>query len=173
MPNFWRYVSDSVYDIAVMTRNTSMMCSDNIDYDNPVLGDQLSINNQFSIPLTMSDAESNGWVMGNCISKMGIHHAYDLLQPGGQTWNSSSLVPVLPMYSPETGGVNAVLFAFPHLEMIEIFGEWEGPFTPGLFCKNWCANSGCMWPDVTVWTTMHWMFHDPSLNNCNGAKCSL
>jgi hypothetical protein len=250
---FWRPVSDGVFDITISTRDPSVMCSyDIFDYENVIgrvffsfsscscshyllspflflarsarplfpsppmqkerknlhhviLGDRLMINQEFNIPLTMGDAEKAGWVMGNCINKMGIHHAYDLNQPGGQTWNVSSLVPVQPMYNVETEAISAVLFWMPDLQNIEPLGDWEGrlrtqkdttnscffflllpnsylllsfspsegPFVVDLFCKNWCANSGCTFSDVTVFTTMHWMFTDPDLNSCTGAPCSL
>lgn len=170
---FWRYVSDEVYDIIISTRDTSLMCSGDTDPYNPYLGDRLMINQQFEIPLTMSDAENAGWVMGNCITKMGIHHAYDLNAPGSQTWNVSSLVPVLPMYNADTQAVSAVLFWMPDLQDIEPLGEWEGPFIPSLFCKNWCSDSGCNFDGVTVFTTNHWMFTDPDLNTCGNAPCAL
>lgn len=41
---------------------------------------------------------------------MGIHHAYDLAAPGKQTWNPTTLVPVMPMYDAKRTTINAILF---------------------------------------------------------------
>jgi len=164
-------LGDGSYDIVVQTRDPSMICSGATD--NNKLGDRLVINGHMTIPTTKPAAQSVGWVEGNCIPKMGIHHAYDLNQPSSQTWNASSLVPILPMYSPQSGHVTAVLIASPDAQRIEPFGDWEGPFINSLFCKNWCANTGCTFPGVTLWTTMHWLFEDPTTNTCNGAKCTI
>jgi len=145
-----------------------------MDEQNPVLGDQVSINNQFTIPLTSDEATKAGWVMGDCIPDMGIHYAYDLNEPGSQTWNTSSLVPALPMYNPENGYINAVLVSIPDLQVYEPFGEWEGPFLPSMFCGNWCSQSGCDFSSqATVFSTLHLFFRDPHLNDCTGAPCKL
>eukprot|EP01102_Stenamoeba_stenopodia_P002576 TRINITY_DN12433_c0_g1_i2.p1 TRINITY_DN12433_c0_g1~~TRINITY_DN12433_c0_g1_i2.p1 ORF type:complete len:298 (-),score=61.26 TRINITY_DN12433_c0_g1_i2:141-995(-) len=174
IPAFWRPVEDleNAYDITVSFRNSSLMCTDAYDNEH-ILGDQLTINGNFDIPLTMTSAEQAGWLMGNCIDKMGIHHSYDLNAPGSSTWNVSSLVPVMPMYHPDTDEITAVLFLMPDLQYVEPLGDWEGPFIPSVFCKNWCSNSGCEFYDVDVFTTMHWMFKDPDLNTCTDAPCSL
>lgn len=165
-------VSSGVYDIYITTRSQKMICSSTMDEDVPI-GDRLNINGQFSIPLTMADAESSGWVMGNCIYEMGIHHAYDLSAPGNMSWNPSTLVPVMPMYDAVTHNINAVLFNVWNYQYTEPLGVYEGPFTSGLFCDNWCANSGCNWRGIDIWTTLHWHFVDPSSISCSGAPCVL
>jgi len=163
--------ADQAYDLILITRDPSMICSG--DTDDNVLGDRLLINGNVEIPLSMDDAQAAGWVEGNCIPKMGVHHAFDLDYPGSQSWNYASLVPVLPMYNPQTRQVSAVLLASSDAQRIEPFGDWEGPFINALMCKNWCANTGCTFPGVMLWTTMHWLFEDPSLNQCTGAKCII
>jgi len=170
---YWMSTDSDVeaYDLILQTRDPGMICSGATD-DN-VLGDRLIINGIMEIPLDMPDAQSAGWVEGNCIPKMGIHHAYDLNFPSSQSWNASSLVPVLPMYSPSTGAITAVLLASTDAQRIEPFGDWEGPFINMLFCKNWCANTGCTFPGVGLWTTMHWLFEDPKSNVCDGAMCVI
>jgi len=171
---YWMAADDQgeSYDLILQTRDPSMICSG--DTDSNVLGDRLVINGIMEIPLTMPAAQTAGWVEGNCIPKMGIHHAFDLNYPSSQSWNASSLVPVLPMYSAQTGAVTAVLLASSDAQRIEpLFGDWEGPFINPLFCKNWCANTGCTFPGVMLWTTMHWLFEDPSLNTCDGAMCVI
>jgi len=162
---------DQAYDLILQTRDPSMVCSG--DTDSHAVGDRLLINGIMNIPLIMDDAQSAGWIEGNCIGKMGIHHAYDLNYPFSQSWNVSSFVPVMPMYHPQTRHVTAVLLASSQAQRIEPFGVWEGPFINAFFCKNWCANTGCTFPGVMLWTTMHWLFGDPSLNQCAGAKCVL
>jgi len=164
-------VDEESYDLILQTRDSSMICSG--DTDSNLLGDRLVINGIMDIPLSMPSAQLAGWVEGNCIPKMGIHHAYDLNFPSSQSWNASSLVPVMPMYSPQTGAITAVLLASSDAQRIEPFGEWEGPFINMLFCKNWCANTGCTFPGVMLWTTMHWLFEDPKLNTCDGAMCVI
>jgi len=170
---YWMANTDGEsYDLILQTRDPSVMCSGATDSD--VLGDRLVINGVMEIPLQMNAAQTAGWVEGNCITKMGIHHAYDLNYPFSQSWNASSLVPVMPMYSPQSGAITAVLLASTDAQRIEpFFGDWEGPFINSLFCKNWCANTGCTFPGVMFWTTMHWMFEDPKTNVCDGAKCVL
>jgi len=165
-------VGDGSYDLILTTRDPATICTGATDTAN-VVGDRLLINGQMSIPLVMSAAQQAGWVEGNCINKMGVHHAYDLNAPSQQTWNASSLVPVLPMYNPVSGHITAVLLASTDAQRVEPFGDWEGPFINALMCKNWCANTGCTFPGVTFWTTMHWLFEDPTLNVCTGARCVL
>jgi hypothetical protein len=164
--------ADGSYDLILQTRDANMICSGETDTN--LLGDRLWINGIMEIPLAMSAAQAVGWVEGNCIPKMGIHHAFDLNYPFSQSWNASSLVPVMPMYSPQTGAITAVLLASTDAQRIEpVFGDWEGPFINMLFCKNWCANTGCTFPGVGLWTTMHWLFEDPKDNVCDGAKCVI
>jgi len=173
VPDYWVPVdgADGVYDLILQTRDSDFICSG--DTDDNLLGDRVSINGIMDIPLVMDDAQTAGWVEGNCIPKMGVHHAFDLNAPGDQTWNASSLVPVLPMYHPQTRAITAVLLASTDAQRIEPFGDWEGPFINMLMCKNWCANTGCTFPGVGLWTTMHWLFEDPSLNQCAGANCVI
>jgi len=174
VPHFWVPVpGEKAHEILISTRNTSIMCSGHYDSRNGALGDRLWINQRFHIPDTARLAKSAGWVPGNCINQMGTHYAYDLNKPGYQTWNVSSLVPVMPMYNVATERISAVLFWSPHLERYEVLGPWEGPFIPTLFCGNWCAHTGCHFPGVHVFSTLHWMLTNPSQNNCHGAPCSL
>jgi len=171
VPDYWMQNDDGSYDLIIQTRASNFICSGNTDEN--LLGDRILINGQQNIPLSMPVAQGAGWVEGNCIPKMGIHHAYDLHAPGNQTWDYTSLVPVLPMYSAQTGAITAVLIASSDAQRIEPFGDWEGPFINYLFCKNWCSGTGCDFKGVSLWTTMHWLFEDPSLNTCTGAKCSI
>jgi len=172
IPNYWVPNDDGKsFDLILQTRDPASICSGATDSN--VLGDRLWVNGNFNIPLSASEAQNVGFVEGNCIPKMGIHHAFDLNKPFDQTWNYTSLLPVLPMYSASSGAITAILIASSDAQRIEPFGDWEGPFINYLFCKNWCANSGCTFPGVNLWTTMHWLFGDPALNQCTGAMCSI
>ena len=115
---FWRKVSGTVedYEIYIRTRDPKYMCSGAKSLD--VLGDRLEINSFFSIPLNASQAAKEGWVPGNCIGEMGVHHAYDLAAFGRNTWNASTLVPVMPMYDAQRTTINAILFNVPHFEWV-------------------------------------------------------
>jgi len=159
------------YDIYLQTRSPSTLCSGAPDSN--AVGNTLNINGNFPIPLNMSVAEEAGWVSGNCIYQMGIHHAYDIAQPFNQTWDASTLVPVMPMYEPTTGNINAILINIWNYQRTEPIGVCEGPFTSGLFCKNWCANTNCHFDGVSIWTTLHWHFVDPSTISCSAAPCQL
>jgi hypothetical protein len=61
----------------------------------------------------------------------------------------------------------------PAWRQTEPLGMFEGPFTSGLFCKNWCANSKCAFDTVGIWTTMHFHFVNPASISCSGAPCVL
>jgi len=167
-------LGDNSFDMMLTTRGTdpNVVCGSEIASE--LIGNQLNIwGNVQSIALNMTAAEAGGWVMGNCIPKMGMHHAYDLNAPGSQTWNYQSLVPVQPMYDGITQNLNAVLINVPAMQLTEPIGELEGPFINMLFCKNWCANTGCDWSGVTVWTTLHFHLVPIDSISCDGAPCSL
>jgi len=159
------------YDIFLTTRNPSSICSSQTYQE--VLGDQVHVGGVFPVPLSESVAQSDGWVMGNCIGRMGIHYSFDLASPGNQTWNASSQVPVLPMYDAKRHTINAILINVWNWQKTEPLGVFEGPFIPYLYCLNWCADSGCNWPQVSLWTTLHWHFVDPASISCDGAPCAL
>jgi len=172
---YWRDsgADDGSYDLWFATRDPAIVCSG--DSAPEVIGDRLNIWDVQSIPLNMSSAQANGWVEGNCIPLMGIHHAYDLNAPGTNTWNWMSLVPVQPMYDSLAEGnpLNAVLVNIPQLQLTEPLGQCEGPFGNDKFCLNWCENTGCTWSGPSDWVTMH--FHIvPILSiSCSGAKCNI
>lgn len=195
---FWRRVAgqSDTYDIYIRTRDAKFMCSGAKSLD--VIGDRLEINSFFTVPLNQSVAVKQGWAPGNCIGRMGIHHSFDLAAFGGNSWNASTLVPVQPMYDAQRHTINAILFNMPHAEYVRLYwpsappqqirsisltiislqtepiGMFEGPFTNGLFCKNWCADSGCTFDiGFHLWSTMHFHFVDPSTISCTGSPCVL
>jgi len=166
-------------DLFVSFRDPSTVCGNNgtsTPQGSFTLGDRVLVGSKrFPVPLNAADAKMAGWTEGNCIPHMGIHYAYTLGGNVGQSgkWNSTSLFPIMPMYDAQTGNINAILVANPHLANVFPLGWWEGPFINMLMCKNWCANSGCGFADTHVWTTMHFMFRDSNSISCAGAKCSL
>lgn len=152
----------------ISTRNVSSVCTQQ-RFDAPI-GDRLSINGNFEVPVTQSAAEDAGWLPGNCIPRMGTHHSYNL-NPS-DPFAVESMVPVIPMYNPADGKVAAVLFEWPYPQKNGLTGPWEGPFGNNLFCANWCKDSGCSFGD-DVMSSMHWLFGDPSSVKCAGAKCII
>jgi len=177
-PAFWKPVDgqDGAYDLFVLFRNH--LCTTG-NTSSSVLGDFVSINGNFTIPLWLSQAASMGFYPGNCIKKMGSHQWYDLASPGSMTWDANTMLPILPMYlnsGPQAGFLHAILIATPRLQWVEPIGDYEGPFPSFLFCKNACAKDQSACSDFTnagIWSTMHWEFSDPSLATCENAPCSL
>jgi len=161
------------YDLVVMFREASKSCVRTNFAE--TLGDRVVVgtSQKMTLPLTGTDAKSKGWVQGNCIPSMGTHYNLDLKAPGRQTWNSSTLFYVTPMYDHDTGSINAILVSSPHLCKIWPLGPWEGPFPNPLFCKNWCANTGCTFSGTMIWSTSHFWFRDPHKIDCTGTKCKL
>jgi len=174
VPRFWKPVAGvpGAYDLSISFRKASTMCSGSTNKE--VLGDQVSINNDYLIPENSDIATAAGWVMGDCISQMGIHYSFDLnAQHGKMTWNSSSLLPIMPMYGVNDKQIKAVLIATPTYQYTFPLGEFEGPFTNGLFCFNWCPNTGCTFSGTSVWTTFHWLFTNYAEVSCTGAPCAF
>jgi hypothetical protein len=171
--------SAAVYDLFVLFRASEMLCSGKTD--SRPLGDRVSINGNFTVPLDNATAAAKGFYPGNCIKKMGTHWWYDLETHPRMSWNAQTLLPVLPMYlnapGPHQGKIHAVLVATPNAQRIEPFGDYEGPFTSKLFCLNACKKDGAECDKFSnvggLWTTMHWEFSDPALATCEHAACAL
>jgi len=170
-PEYWKMTGNNQFDLTVYTRELATLCGS--DAQPEPLGDRVLVAGTLNVPLTMGEAESAGWYQGNCIPEMGIHHSFDLNAPGNMSWNASSLIPIMPMYDAVNQSINAVLFNIPDWQHTEPLGDWEGPLLPFLFCKNWCSTSGCQFPGVTTFSTMHWLFVDPSSISCSGAACVI
>lgn len=117
------------------------------------------------IPLTDRLALSKNWTSGGCISGMGRHWGYDYLSRPHLSGHAATLMPVIPMY--HDGFISAVLIFTQHPQEIYPLGQWEGPFIPWLFCKNFCSED-CMKHEssLSLFTTLHFLFHDAALNTC-------
>jgi len=161
-------------DIFVQFRDPSTVCGTNFAMGNGV-GDRIVVGSkQLRVPLNATDAKMKGWMEGDCIPGMGIHYSMNLGGPLGKgNWNASSLFPIMPMYDAQSGNINAILIANPHLANAFPLGWWEGPIPNILMCKNWCSTSGCGFVDTLIWSTMHFWFRDHSGISCTGARCSL
>eukprot|EP01128_Nolandella_sp_AFSM9_P004710 TRINITY_DN2157_c0_g1_i1.p1 TRINITY_DN2157_c0_g1~~TRINITY_DN2157_c0_g1_i1.p1 ORF type:complete len:284 (-),score=57.95 TRINITY_DN2157_c0_g1_i1:49-900(-) len=164
---------ERIWLLNVMFRSKDQRCSSATSA--LPLGEQVSITltkgGEFMIPLNRSVATNEGWVEGNCIKKMGIHYSFDIGNPGKVTNNVQTLLPLLPMYSSTTNQITAILVNSHAIERVYPLGAWEGPFPFNLFCKNWCADSGCKLPGT--WSTMHWLFRNPADQKCTSARCKL
>jgi len=172
VPDFWRPVQgqSNQYDIGIIFRSNDLLCSGMKSAE--VLGDRLFINGITPIPLDSKSATQQGWTEGACINEMGTHYSYDLAGSGGRmTWNSSTLLPVMPMYGVNDYQVKAILIATPSWQYTYPIGSYEGPFNNYLFCFNWCSDSGCTFSGTEVWSTFHWLFTDYKEVQCTGAKC--
>jgi len=178
-------IGNTCSEITVVFRDVNTLCNGSLTAD-PIMsaddasvtsiGDRLSVGRTaFNIPLTSSEAQSKGWLEGNCIGHMGIHHSYISGRSGANgPWKSANMLPIQPMYDSTTGHINAILVQNPHPSThVTPIGDWEGPFINMLFCKNWCKNTNCGFSDTNIWTSMHFFFRDSKSINCNHARCSL
>jgi len=173
IPKYWVPVDgiNNTYDISLIFRDPSYMCSGEVSPY--VLGDRISINNNIPLPQTSDDATSQGWVAGACITEMGIHYSLDISSPGMMTWNSSTLLPVMPMYGVDDHQIKAILINSATFQYTEPIGEFEGPFNNAFFCLNWCSDTGCTFSGTDIWTTFHWLFTNYKDVSCAGAPCKL
>jgi len=169
---YWQQVADGQYFISVTFRNSSIMCSGDVDDDLP-LGDQLVINANGvadSIPLLESDAQDALFTKGSCFYGMGFHWSYDLSSAPNMSWTAANLLPIVPMYS--DGVINAFFFASPLVQQSLLSNNmWDPvPFIDSLMCKNWC-DSDCHWSDTSFWSTGHIYLRDYTQATCsNGCK---
>jgi hypothetical protein len=172
VPKFWEPVSSGVYRTMMSLRNQSASCSSTSESSAP-LGTRLSINQHFDIPLTQAEADRAGWLMGNCIPKMGIHYSYNIAPGASHSFALDTMLPTMPMYNPATGRVAAVLYLWDAPQQNGLIGPWEGPFDNNLFCLNWCKNSGCAFDGDTI-SSMHWLFGDYAHVSCKAnATCVI
>jgi len=172
IPSFFVPVTgkSNAYDISLMFRSSEYMCSG--QKSNYILGDRVSVNNKYEIPQTSDDATSKGWMPGACISEMGTHYSFDLSSGNGKmTWNSSNLLPVMPMYGVHDKNIKAILIASTTWQYTYPIGEYEGPIDNLIMCGNWCSGSGCTFSGTDIWSIFHWFFTDYEEVNCDGATC--
>jgi len=177
---------NSCSEITVVFRDPTKLCNGSVSDEALASADEASLTSigdrvvvgsgsrALSVPLYSTAARAAGWLEGNCINHMGVHHSF-IWGRNGTTgpWKAGKMLPVQPMYDATGGHINAILVQNPHPSThITPVGDWEGPFINALFCKNWCSTSKCGF-DAKVWTTMHFFFRDAKPINCNHARCSL
>jgi len=160
--DYWIQTDEGTYELIVSTRNASAqdLCSTGQSWE--PIGDSLIVAQEtmaFPVPLYADDAAAQGWTNGSCLPRMGTHAAWDVT--GTMTWNTSTLLPVMPMYW--GGSLQTLLVNTPHLELVWPVGSFEGPFTSTLFCLNFCG--ACDF-QASGWATMHFFFRNPSLVDC-------
>jgi len=169
---YWQEVAEGQYFISVTFRNSSIMCSGDVDDELP-LGDQLVINADslaYEIPVLESDAVEANFTKGSCFYGMGFHYSYDLATAPIMSWSAANLMPIVPMYY--NGAINAFFFATPVVQQGLLNNNMWDPvaFIDSLMCKNWC-DSECTWTDTLLWSTGHFYLHDYTQVTCsNGCK---
>ena len=171
---------DGVYYVSVGFRSATDACS-NYTFAQP-LGDRLVIHPTgvaMSLPLTASDASSQGWVVGSCFGGMGRHWFLDLSSPGSMTWRSDWMLPVVTMYDEDspspTGNINAIFFASRVVQQSLVppaTNQWEPVPLPNLLmCKNFC-NSSCTFYDTSFYSTLHIYMNNRSRITCHNG-CTI
>jgi len=110
---YYSRVGSSIYRIQAATRAFDDACGSTGAFAQPI-GDRIVLNpstiNQ-TLPATEKMAAASRWSRGACIKGMGRHWEYDLQTAPIQSYNSSNLLPVVPMYDPASGNLNAIFFA--------------------------------------------------------------
>ena len=156
--------ADEQWHMDVSFRSPSEMCGESSSSE--ILGDRLIINQgslDYSVPVIAGEAHKASWTEGSCFNQMGQHHFYDFNSAPEMSWDSSALLPIVPMYDPpfdDAGTLNAFFFTTPVAQpgsslwnIASGKADWESPaLTPSLMCKNWCDDE-CTWE--SSWATMH------------------
>jgi len=164
--------SPSGYTVTVSFRDASsgIMCNGQND-SSLAFGDRAIIGQgslDFTVPTVRDDAITAQFTRGGCITWMGRHFGYDLQAHPQMSWLTQNLIPIMPMYNEATGKISAFLVNVPNWQDTEPVGEWEGPFTNSLWCKNYC-NTNCTTYNAKTWSTIHFMLTDPYNNLCSSS----
>jgi hypothetical protein len=133
------------------------------------------------LPRTAAAAEAEGYVRGACFDGMGWHYFKDLVAPDRTiSWEASNLMPIVPMYNPIHGNLNAIFFASAVVQQSNGFfpaaNSWEPvPLTNSMQCANFC-DSSCGFAGAASWdrrwSTMHFYFHPHSQSDLTCSKSS-
>jgi hypothetical protein len=168
---YWTANNDGTFDMSVvLRRNTSAICDPNFTYQEPI-GDSVTMGG-ISVPVTETAAGWAGWTRGACVNSMGTHWSLDIsTRNGTMSWDVDNFYPLVAMYNVKTKALTGVFIAVPDLELLYPLGVFEGPFPNSLLCVNWCKNTGCGFSPNAIWSTLHWMFSDTTVNTCAGSIC--
>jgi hypothetical protein len=132
-----------------------------------VVGDRVQVNAaalNFSIPLTTPDKKV--YYEGSCVKKMGVHWLHDITTPGAMSWKHGNLAPVIPMYDPVSGSINAVFITAPDVQQrLTSRRGWDAiPLTSSFMCLNLCDQK-CKFDEFFL-STMHIFFKEPKTLTC-------
>jgi hypothetical protein len=162
------YVSEemlpgNLYTITVGLRESSSLCDARTTFSEvlgtTVLLNPMSAKASLRIPLSRQEADSLGYRRGSCFNGMGFHHFLDWkAQNGSMTWKAANLVPVVPMFNPVNGSINAIFFASAIVQQT-VFppssNDWEPvPLPNALMCGNFCDKDECTFAGTKAWSTM-------------------
>lgn len=101
------------------------------------------------IPLAAEDATAMAFHKGSTFDGMGTHYFYDISDRSGSlSWYASELMPLVPMYHPVTGKIQAIFVAATSRQQT-IFppssNGWEPvPLVNAAMCQNLCDHN-CAW----------------------------
>jgi len=158
---FWKpsNSTEEAWTIDMSFRDPSEMCSG--AKSSLVLGDRAVINQdtiKFALPLTKDDAHASQFDAGSCIAGMGQHFMYDVKTAPDTSFVEGNLMPVVPMYHPDTDKLQGFFFTTPVKQSgsrsVTASNDWDFPAVTGkLMCYNWC-DAECAW-ETSSWSTMH------------------
>ena len=149
------------YTITVGLRESTNLCDARTTFPE-VLGTAVVVLNPVNqsaslrVPLSRSEANELGYRRGSCFNGMGFHHFLDwTAQNGSMTWEANHIVPLVPMYNPVNGSINAIFFASAIVQQTGFHSnEWEPvPLPNSLMCDNLC-DKDCTFAGTSSWSTM-------------------
>lgn len=172
--DYWRYAGLHQWHITVgfRSKESRTLCDRSLVFREKV-GNTFVVNPDYgswnyTLPMTMREAEQSGdWSRGSCFDSMGWHYFKDLAMGSSMSWDKNNVFPIVPMYHPETGDLQATFFAAPNVQQL-VHGNrgWDPIPLPNVFmCKNWC-DTQCHFPGVTAWSTGHWFYSDVNTVKC-------
>jgi hypothetical protein len=162
---WWVKESDKMHAVTLSLRSSADSCAKE-PLAAPV-GDRVQVNAaalNFTVPLTTPDKKM--YHQGSCVKKMGVHWLHDISKPGSMSWKHGNLAPVVPMFDPFTGQINAVFITAPDVQQrLTSRRGWDAiPLTKHLMCANLCDQK-CTFDEFFL-STMHIFFKDPKTLNC-------
>lgn len=132
------------------------------------------------LPLTASAAQEQGYHRGSCFSGMGWHYFKDLTTSDGSVvWEDfhTNLIPIVPMYDPESGQLNAFFFAISPDQAPGFFPRHPvydpAPLPQFAMCQNMCGGFCTDLAPSGTWNTMHFYLHDHNKESLSCADESL
>jgi len=167
------------WKLEVAFRQGDILCSG--EASDALIGDTVIVNPNFGaggekllIPLSETDAKSEGWHRGSCFDGMGWHNFLDTsFHNNTMSWKAENVFPVVAMYT--GGSINAIFFTTPKVQQgLFHANEWEPvPLPNDAQCKNLC-DSDCTFEGTHFWSTMHIYFQEHTAVKCESdLKCAF